>query len=165
MGFFPALPHNVEIIIITIAIVYTIVSIVIQRKLSNPKRMGEIQAKIQSVQKEMNAMIKEKASQEQMMAKQKEVMPLMGESMKYSMKPMIVILPMLIITYYLIIPALPFGASNVSGIKTTFFYTVLILGLISAGFVMLYDRKKAKEEAKLLQDSDASAKGTQPNNQ
>ena len=44
------------------------------------------------------------------MAKQKEMMPLLGESMRSSMKPMFVILPMFLIVYYVLIPMIPFGA-------------------------------------------------------
>ena len=154
--FFPVLPQNVEIVVVAIAIAYTVISIVIQRKLSNPKKMREVQAKIQIVQKEMNEMLKRNAPQNELMSKQKEIMPLMGESMKSSMKPMFVIFPLLILTYYLIIPSLPFGSNNVASIKTTFFYIVFILGMVSAVIIMLYDRKKAKEEMKLLKEQESS---------
>jgi uncharacterized membrane protein (DUF106 family) len=146
MGILPVLPGNVEIIIVGIAIAYTAVSILAQRLLTNPKRMREIQYKVKIMQKDMNEMMKNKASQEELMAKQKEFMPLMGEQMKNSMKPMLVILPLLIITYYLILPSLPIGASNLSGSKELFFIIVFGLGIGAAIVIMLYDRGKSKKE-------------------
>jgi uncharacterized membrane protein (DUF106 family) len=146
MGILPVLPGNVEVIIVGIAIAYTAVSILAQRLLTNPKRMREIQYKVKIMQKDMNEMMKNKASQEELMAKQKEFMPLMGEQMKNSMKPMLVILPLLIITYYLILPSLPIGASNLSGSKELFFIIVFGLGIGAAIVIMLYDRGKSKKE-------------------
>lgn len=160
-GLLPVLPMNVELIVIAIAIVYTAISILLQRKLSNPKRMREIQAKIQLVQKEMNAMLKDKAPQEQMMAKQKEVMPLMGESMKNSMKPMLVLLPMLLVVYYWLIPAIPLFAGNIGPVKELFFIVVFGIGMVAAIFIMLYDRKKGKQELLEMQNASEAA----PNNQ
>src|SRR5580658_4241261 len=98
----PVLPENVEILIIVMAIIYTSISLIAQRKLTNTKRMRQIQAKMQIIQKDMNEMIKRNAPQEELMARQKEFMPLVGEQMKNSMKPMIIIFPLLLITYYAI---------------------------------------------------------------
>ncbi len=157
MGLLPVLPFNVELIIIVMALVYTGISILAQRKLSNPKRMREIQYKVKIIQKDMNDMIKNKAPQEQLMAKQKEFMPLMGEQMKSSMKPMLVILPLLLITYYLILPELPIGASNLSGSKELFFIIVFAVGIVVAIIIMVYDRKQAKKEQK---EAEAAENGT-----
>ncbi len=146
MGILPVLPVNVEIMVIVIAVVYTVVSVLAQRKLSNPKRMREIQYKAKMMQKEMNEMLKNKAPQEELMAKQKEFMPLMGEQLKSSMKPMLVILPLLLIVYYVLMPVLPLGAGNLNGSKELFFIVVFGLGIISAIVIMLYDRAKTKKE-------------------
>jgi uncharacterized membrane protein (DUF106 family) len=157
----PTLPMNVEWIIIVIAIIYTALSLVLQRKLSNPKKMRQIQAKIQIVQKEMNAMLKQNAPQEQLFAKQKEVMPLMGESMKNSMKPLLVLLPMLLVTYYFIIPSIPaIATNNISGAKELFFIIVFAIGFVGAMIIMVYDRRKMKEEMKEMEA--ASAPGSEP---
>ena len=110
MSLIPTLPFNLEIIVIVMAVAYTCISILAQRKLSNPRRMREIQTQVKNMQKEMTAMMKNNATQDQLTAKQKEFMPLMGEQMKYSMKPMLVIFPLLLITYYVIMPILPFGS-------------------------------------------------------
>jgi uncharacterized membrane protein (DUF106 family) len=165
MGFIPVLPQNVEIILTIMAVIYTSISIAVQRLLSNPKKMREIQAKVSIMQKEMNAMLKSGAPQEQLAAKQREFMPLLGEQMKNSMKPMLVILPLLFLTYYFIIPHIPIiTSSNLSGSKTFFFLIVFTLGIVSAVIILLYDRKKSKEEMKLL-ESPAQPSPTPQNNQ
>lgn len=167
MGLLPVLPANIEIIVIVMAIVYTVVSIAAQRLLSNPKRMREIQARVQIMQKEMTDMMKRNASQDELMAKQKEFMPLMGEQMKNSMKPMLVVLPLLLATYYLIIPNLPFPPTYINGTKELFFIVVFAVGMVAAVFILLYDRKKSKEERKAMlgTDTDSNVKVSKPNNQ
>jgi len=162
MALLPVLPINVEILIIIIAVAYTVTSIFVQRKLSNPKRMREIQYKTKLMQKEMNEMLKNKASQEQLMAKQKEFMPLMGEQMKNSMKPMLVILPLLLIIYYVIMPALPIFSSNLGGSKLLFFIAIFVLGIVSSIIIFIYDRGKTKKEIAAQAASDA---GSAPSSQ
>ena len=158
MGLIPVLPQNIEIIIIAMAVAYTAVSVAAQRLLTNPKKMREIQIRVQAMQKEMNEMMKRNAPQEELMKKQGEFMPLLGEQMKGSMKPMLVIFPLLLLTYYVVIPHLPFtSSSNLGSIKSLFFIIVLILGFASAGVVLLYDRQKSKQEAKQMAAQNASA--------
>ncbi len=164
MGLIPVLPQNVETIIIIMAVIYTAISIAVQRLLTNPKRMREIQVKVQIMQKEMNEMLKRNAPQESLAAKQKEFMPLLGEQMKNSMKPMLVILPLLFLTYYVIIPHIPIiTASNLSGSKSLFFIVVLGLGLVAAVIVLLYDRQKAKQEMKVMESAAANNQSPQNN--
>lgn len=146
MGILPVLPVNVALMVIVIAVAYTAISILAQRKLTNPKRMREIQYRAKVMQKEMNEMLKNKAPQEELMAKQKEFMPLMGEQLKSSMKPMLVILPLLLIVYYVIMPVLPLGAGNLTSSKELFFIVVFGLGIVSAIVILLYDRGKTKKE-------------------
>ncbi len=160
----PTLPVNIEILIVVMAIIYTSISIAAQRLLANTKRMREIQAKISIMQKDMNAMIKANAPQDQLMAKQKEFMPLIGEQMKNSMKPMLVVFPLLIITYYVIIPNLPIGATNLASSKTLFFILVLGIGLISAGAILVYDRIMIKKEMKVQMDASANSANPPPQN-
>ncbi len=162
MGFIPILPTNVEIIIIVMAIAYTIISIAVQRLLTNPKRMRQIQAKVQLLQKEMNEMMKNKAPNEQLMQKQKEFMPLMGEQMKSSMKPMLVILPLLMLTYYVIIPNMPMiSSSYIASSKTLFFIVVFAVGMVAAIVIMVYDRKKMKEKMREMEAEGAGAQAAQ----
>ena len=150
-GLIPSLPQNIEILMVVMAIIYTSISIAAQRLLANTKRMREIQAKVQVMQKDMNAMLKRNAPQEELMAKQKEFMPLIGEQMKNSMKPMLVILPLLFITYYLIIPHLPIAQSYLGPAKEFFFVVVFSIGIIAAIGVLVYDRKLIKKEVKQIE--------------
>lgn len=153
MGLIPAiiLPFNIEIIIIAIAVTYAIGSLAMQRKLSHPKKQRDLQARLNALSKELNAMVKAKAPQEQIMAKQKELMPLMSASMKTQFKPMLVILPLFFIVYYAFLPwfagSMGLGSTtNVGMVKTLFFIVVFVLGIVSSVVVLLYDRKKAKQE-------------------
>ena len=75
----------------------------------------------------------------------------MGESMRSSMKPMLVVMPMFLIVYYVALPALllGMGVAAKSG-QSLFFYTVFALGLVSSAVVLLYDRSMAKKEMQLL---------------
>ncbi len=153
------MPIATTVILVVIGVVYVMASTFIQRKLTNPKRMREIQAKIQLISKEMNALVKNKAAQEEISAKQKELMPLMSENMKVSFKPMLVLLPIFLLLYYVLLPT---GFKSVSsdyvvlfGLKLgylgVFFATVLILGLAASVVIMAYDRKKAREERQALE--------------
>lgn len=152
-GLIPSLPQNIMLLMIGMAIVYTTISLVAQRKLANPKRMREIQAKVQVLQKDMNKMLKTNAPQDQLMAKQKEFMPLIGEQMKNSMKPMLVILPLLLITYYLVIPHLPIQAALIGPAKEFFFVVVFSIGIVAAIGILIYDRKLIKKEVHQIEEA------------
>ncbi len=148
MGLIPTfiMTQPQEAIIIVIAILYVMLSVAIQRKLSNAKRLREIQAKISEVTKEMNQMMKAKAPEAQIAAKQKEMMPLLGESMRSSLKPTFVIIPLFLIVYYVLVPMLPLGApSTPKSIQQLFFITVFILGIVSAVILMIYDKQQTKK--------------------
>jgi uncharacterized membrane protein (DUF106 family) len=154
MGLIPTytLTQSQEIIIAVLAVIYAIVSVTIQRKLSNAKRLREIQAHISKVTKEMNQMMKNKVPDAEINAKQKEIMPLLGESMKSSMKPMFVILPMFLVVYYVLIPMIPFGApATPKSIQSFFFIAVFVSGIVSAIALMIYDKKMTKKEEQLLE--------------
>lgn len=153
MGLIPTftLSQSQEVIIAILSIIYAIVSVAIQRKLSNAKRLRDIQAHISMVTKEMNQMIKDKVPDAQISAKQKEIMPLLSESMRSSLKPMFVILPMFLIVYYVLIPMLPFSApSTPKSIQSFFFICVFVAGIVAAVTLMVYDKKMTKKEEKQL---------------
>ncbi|MDE1865969.1 MAG: DUF106 domain-containing protein [Candidatus Micrarchaeota archaeon] len=159
MGLIPTFTFTTsqEAIIIVIAVAYAIFAVVVQRKLSNAKRLREIQAQISKISKEMNKMMKEKVPEAQIMAKQKEMMPLLGESMRSSMKPMFVILPLFLVVYYVLVPQLPLGApATPKTIQQFFFLVVFVVGLISAVVMMIYDRTQTKKMEKEL-DSEKPA--------
>lgn len=144
-----SLPFGAEIVIITIGIAYTLASVFLQRKLANPRRMREVQARVKQLTSEMNALAKSNATKEQIAAKQSEIMPLMGESMRTSIKPMLVVLPMFLVLYYVMLPALPLGAAK--SVQSLFFITVFVLGLIASAAILVYDRAKMKKEQALQQ--------------
>ena len=148
------MPMGTELIIIAIALAYTSFSIFAQRKISDPKRIREAQAKMKRHTAMLNEMVKSKRPQEEIMAKQKEIMPMMTESMKLQMKSTLIIIPIFFVLYYVLMPA-AFGSISkdtatfiVSGLnyRSLFFAVVFISGLISAAVIMLYDRKKTKQE-------------------
>ncbi|HUY69948.1 MAG TPA: EMC3/TMCO1 family protein [Candidatus Baltobacteraceae bacterium] len=147
MGLIPVitLPMNAEIIIVGVGICYTMLTIVIQRKLTNPKKLREIQGRMKDLTKEMNEMAKANATKEQIAAKQSQLMPLMGESMRAQLKSMFVLLPMFVLFYYLLVPNLPLGVTDATAsIKTLFFYTVFGFGMVMLVVTTLYDRRKAR---------------------
>ena len=150
------IPTNIEIIIVVIAIMYALGTLSLQRKLSNPKKAREIQRKMKAHSKILNEMTKNGATREQIMQKQSEIMPLMTESMKNQMKSAIVVLPIFLIIYSV---ALPYFANSMGFVKDTinfvfpnmtyqsfFFSITFIIGIIMTAFILIYDRKKSKEE-------------------
>ncbi len=148
------MPFGTELIIIAIALAYTSFSIFAQRKISDPKRMRDAQAKMKKHTAILNDMVKNKRPQEEIAAKQKELMPMMTESMKMQMKSTLIIIPIFFLLYYVLMPAM-FGSISketvtfiVSGLnyKSLFFAVVFLSGLVSAGVIMAYDRKKTKLE-------------------
>ena len=154
MGLIPTftLTQSQEMIIIVIAVAYALASVAIQRKLSNAKRLREIQAQISKTTKEMNLMMKNKVPEAEINAKQKEMMPLLGESMRSSLKPMFVMLPMFLIVYYVLIPQIPFGApSTPKSIQAFFFIVVFIAGILCAVAMMIYDKQATRKEEKRLE--------------
>lgn len=138
--------ESAMIAIVLIAIAYAIVNITVQRKISNAKRMRQINAQMTKLSKELNDMIKNKANQAEIEAKQKEMMPMLKESMMSSFKPMFVILPMFALVYYVLIPMLPFSVGHVKGVQELFFITVFIVGFVLAMVLLVRDRKIAKME-------------------
>ncbi len=142
------------VIIASLAVAYTFISIFLQRKLSNPKRIAEIQGIIKENSARLKELTKQGASTEEIMAKQKEVLPLMTETMKYQFKPMLIIMPLFLLLYYLVVPSLAstfkmsssvhlmsFNFSNMN----FFFVITFVLGLIVSVTFMIYDRRARKK--------------------
>ena len=147
------MPPFIILAVVAIGIAYTLFSVFLQRKLVDPKRMREIQFKVNQLSKEMNAMIKSNAPKEEISSKQKELYPLMSENMRKQFKPMIVILPIFLLVYDVLLK-MAFGTYSKDIVQfifpmnyqNLFFATVLILGLIISMVILVYDRKKAKKE-------------------
>jgi len=142
----------IALLIVLIALLYTLFSFVIQRKMANMKKVYEIQEIIKQKSKELSDMVKNGAKNEELMLKQREVMSLASESMINQMKPMIIILPLFLVVYYWLLPLIfpTHPKVIINGIKfaynTFFIIVVFIFGLILSFSVMLIDRNKRKKE-------------------
>ncbi|MEM3781707.1 MAG: EMC3/TMCO1 family protein [Candidatus Micrarchaeaceae archaeon] len=135
------------------AAAYVAFSILMQRKLSNPKRLREIQGIIKSKSKELNELSKSHADTAVLAQKQKELTPLLSETMKLQFKPMLVVLPTFIILYYAVLPMLFAPGTKLSLFSFTVSYQIyfiffsFIFGLIASLAVSFYDRKQSKRES------------------
>jgi len=146
------------LLVALIAITYTLVSFVIQRKMANTKKVYEMQERIKQKTKELNEIIKSGVKSEELMVKQKEVMSLASESMMNQMKPMIIILPLFFVVYYWLLPfVFPMKPviviGNMKFVYTTFFILIVfVFGLLLSLAVMLVDRsmrKKAQQQEQI----------------
>jgi len=119
-----------------------------QRKLTNPRRNCEIQQQIKDKTKELNEMSKNKASNEQLATKQKEVTALLSESMRSQFKPMLVMLPVFFLVYYLVLPSIFPSDLMITVLSSSFDYkTYFIIVSFVFGFalsmgMMAYDKKR-----------------------
>lgn len=134
-----------------IAIAYVLLTLVVQRKLINYKRIKEIKKEMDSKMKELKQM-GTTATKEMTDAKQKEIMLLTSESMKHQIKGMIIILPISILLYYIALPALFPAQATVTVLsynlpyKTFFIIVAFVLGLMSTMLLSLYERAVAKRQ-------------------
>ena len=139
-----------------LALVYVAFSVTTQRKLVNPKRTFEIQREIQVKTKELNEMVKNKASQDLLAKKQKEITGMLSESMRSQMKPMFVILPIFFVLFYLVFPAVFASNPNVTvpvlsmtfNYKTYFIIVSFVLGFALSTSLMIYDRVRLSKGKK-----------------
>ncbi|MGC8676013.1 MAG: DUF2208 family protein [Candidatus Micrarchaeia archaeon] len=135
------------------AAAYVALSIFLQRKLVNTKRLREIQSIIKAKSKELTELSKNHADAETLASKQKELTPLLSETMKMQFKPMLVILPIFIIVYYAVLPAFFAPGTKLSLFSFSMTYQIyfivfsFIFGIIASIFVAIYDRKLQKREA------------------
>ena len=140
--------------ILAAALIYSLFAIAIQRILVDTRKMRELNLKIKEAQKELNDLIKSKAPQEHITNKNKEMMPLLSETMRKQMKPMIVLLPLSLIVWEVVVPRAFSNAAgtyvSVAGWKlgyTNFFIVSLfVIGFVMAMIIQLYDKKKALQE-------------------
>jgi uncharacterized membrane protein (DUF106 family) len=142
----------IALLIVLIAVLYTLFSFIIQRKMANMKKVYEMQETIKQKSKELSDMVKNGAKNEELMLKQREVMSLASKSMINQMKPMIIILPLFLVVYYWLLPLIfpTHPTIVIDGAKfaynTFFIIVVFIVGLILSFSVMLIDRSKRKKE-------------------
>ena len=152
---FVPLPINVILAVVLLAVAYTSTTLKIQRKIADPRKMRETQAKMQRLNKEMSEMMKMK---QDVRAKQAEMMPLLKESMHNQLKSMLVVLPMFFAVYYGALPFLmhPYVGDQVMFIvplsySSLFIATAFVFGFSLGMVLMLRDRIKGKKDALLSQ--------------
>jgi uncharacterized membrane protein (DUF106 family) len=150
---------TIPVIIILFGIIYAAFTFVIQRKVSNIKRVNEITKKMKEHQKEFMEMVKSKAPDADIKKKQNEMMALMNESMKHQMKAMIIVLPLFLVVYYWVLPVFmgTLGVTSTSAniistpIKLTypllFIVAAFITGILLLILVTIRDRIHDKKIA------------------
>lgn len=157
------MPTNIEIVVIVLALAYASLYAFSQVRLIDRKRMRELQSLMKQHQKDLGELIKNKAPQEHIDAKQKELMPVIKENMLSSLKPSLIMLPAFYILYrwfiptafasyasstaYFIVPSLALSPSSL------FFACTVVFGFVTSISILLYDRKKMKEEQATLGSS------------
>ncbi len=145
---------NVFIIeLITAGIVYAIFSVVVQRRLSNVDRMYEIRARMSQHTKELMEMTKTNAPKEKIAAKQKDLTTTSMESMKNQMKPMLIVLPIFAIVYYVLVP-MGFATAGITVIllgftlnyQLLFIVVTFVSGILLSIIFSMRDRKRLKDK-------------------
>ena len=144
-------------IITLVAVAYVLVSVFLQRRLVNMKRVYEVQDLIKKKTNELTELGKGGADQAAMAAKQKEITGLLSESMKSQLKPMFVVLPLFLVLYYLVFPNFFSAAATVSlfsmtlSYKTYFVAISFVVGLVISTSMMVLDKAKMKKERQICQ--------------
>jgi len=157
------MPLYAELVVIAIGVLDVIVSIYLQRKVFiDEEKMYRSQMKMKKFQSDMKEMVKNKASQEELMNKQKEMMPLMSENMSFSIKSAIPSLILFFAIYDLILPYI-YKAIAPNYIDATVYFimplnyhtlfwaTILILGIVGAIYMAIRDRKNIKKLAEKVE--------------
>lgn len=135
-----------------IAVGYALFSIVLQRKIVNIDKMYEIRARMNEHQNALMALIKSNADKEAISQKQKDVMNVSTESMKQVYKPMIVILPLYALLYYLLLPKLFNMSATLNILSFTLSYHLffvaltVIIGLIISQIFTFSDKRRLKDK-------------------
>ena len=143
--------------IMAIAVVYSAFSALLQRKYLYNERMRGIRKNMGEKQKQLMALAKSDPNSPELSKRQKELMDIMGATMKDQMKPMIIALPLFFALYYVVLPMV--SAGNTSYIfnvlsfslsyQTFFIVAIFALGLAFSIAGMLYDKIKDSKKAKM----------------
>ncbi len=160
-----------DIILITllgIAAVDVAISILIQRTISNAEKTYHLQRKLNDHMSDLKEMTKRNASQQEMLAKQNEMMKVSMESTKHQMKSMPVLLVVSIAFYFFILPAIfPSGQYTynllVTQVKYTGFqdniYFIIFTIAISLSVQFILRKRDAKVFGKKYEDMKAAETG------
>jgi uncharacterized membrane protein (DUF106 family) len=147
--------------LVAAAFAYAAFSITLQRKLSNIDKMYEIRATMNTKTKDLMRMAKEKADKATIDAAQKELAQLSMDSMKNQMKPMLIVLPVFFLIYYVLLP-MGFAPkltlqilSFTLGYQQVFILAAFVSGLVLSTRLSMRDRKRlrSKYDFGLLQPS------------
>ncbi len=143
-------------LLVGLAVCYTVGLFALQRKLSNPKKMREMNRKLKQYLESHKELLKNNASQEDIQKKMNEINALAAESMKGMMVPLVVSLPVLGIIYLWLLPYLAatysFTTSTIMllgfslSYRNFFILSAFVPGIILTIVVMAYDKAQAKKE-------------------
>jgi len=143
-----------EIEMTLISIAYVLISTIVQRKFVNTRRIAELQQLISTKTKELNELHKNNASDEAKKAKMEELNSHLSESMRHSMRPMIVALPLFVVVYYFIFPFVFPSDPNVTifsfplDYKTYFIIASIVFGIFLTLLLQKYDQMRLLKEKK-----------------
>lgn len=141
-----------ELIILIIAASYAAASALLQRRITNVERMYELRAKMNIKTKDLMALAKANAEQKVLAEKQKELTELSMQSMKIQMKPMLIILPIFLLLYYVILPAVIVSSATITVLsykmsyKFFFIAAAFVTGILISLVASVYDRRRLKDK-------------------
>ena len=133
-------------IVIAMALVYTVIIILVQRKITDPKVIMEAQKEIKRLTDELGALTKNNAPQQEIMAKQAELMPHLNGQIKNQFKSLFVVIPLYLVVYYYLLPSIPLGFPTIKAEQSLFFWTSALIGIIYAIAFSIYQKRKMKQE-------------------
>jgi uncharacterized membrane protein (DUF106 family) len=134
------------------AIIYSLSTFFLQRKVSDIKRVNEIRKAISQEQKELSEMLKNNANKQAIDEKQKKMMSLVSETMKYQMKAMFIVIPLFLVVYYELLPMGFAGAGITYNIFSTnlnyqniFIIIAFISGIVLLVTFTIYEKVKSRK--------------------
>lgn len=152
-----------------IAAVDVAITITIQRTISNAEKTYHLQRKLNKHMKDLQDMSKNKASQEELLAKQNEVMKVSMENTKHQLRAMPILFVVSVAFYFFILPFLfPGGTATLNLLVTSIKYTTfqdsiyfivftLVLSLTTQMLLRKRDEKKYGQKYKELEEAEAAA--------
>ena len=135
------------VLLAALAVGYVIFATFLSRWLSNAKRLRALQARSKAITRELQELTKAKAAPAELAAKQRELIPIMSESMKLSIKPLIILLPLTLILYDVVLPLLPIPKASQGTAQLLFFIILLGGGIVASIILYFWDKAQMKKEA------------------
>ncbi len=142
---------SIALELVLIALCYVVITVAIQRKFSNIKRIREIRTELNEHQAHLRKMGKT-MSKEELDTKTSKMMELQTEMMRHTFKASLIILPVSLVLFYYLLPlAFPGTQPNISVLsfsfnyRTFFIIAAFIIGMLSQVAVAQYDKFAAKK--------------------